>query len=71
MYGYRACPDCGAAVQRARLEAAEHDCAPARFVSHQTWKGRRGLDRLEDDLAGWLATPAGRFQAYLARRELG
>jgi len=52
------------------LEAAEHDCAPARFVSHQTWKGRRGLDRLEDDLAGWLATPAGRFQAYLARREL-
>jgi hypothetical protein len=55
-------------VRRARLEAAAHDCSPARYVSHQTWKGRRGLDRLEDDLTGWLATPAGRFQAFLAQR---
>ena len=70
MYGYRSCPDCGAAVQRARLEANAHDCAPERFLSHQTLKARRGLDRLEDDLAWWLSTPAGGFQAFLARRSV-
>src|SRR5262245_22887478 len=53
MYGYRACPECGAAVQRARLEAHTHDCDPERVISHQTLKARRGLDRLEDDLAFW------------------
>jgi hypothetical protein len=68
MYGYRACPDCGVAVQRARLESDGHDCAPERLLSHQTLKARRGLERLEDDLAFWLTTPAGAFQAYLARR---
>ena len=68
MYGYRACPDCGTAVQRARLEANAHDCVPERFVSYQALKARRGLDRLEDDLAWWLTTPQGGFQAFLARR---
>jgi hypothetical protein len=31
-------------------------------------KARHGLDRLEDDLARWLATPKGAFQVFLARR---
>jgi hypothetical protein len=66
VYGYRACPDCGATVQRAVLDA--HECAPERFITHQMAKARHGLDRLEEDLAGWLATPRGAFQAFLARR---
>jgi hypothetical protein len=45
-----------------------HECAPERFISHQMAKARHGLDRLEEDLAGWLATPSGAFQAFLARR---
>jgi hypothetical protein len=45
-----------------------HECAPERFISHQMAKARHGLDRLEEDLAGWLATPRGGFQAFLARR---
>ena len=71
MYGYRACPDCGAAVQRARLAAHSHDCVPERFIAHQTLKARRGLERLEDDLARWVSTPRGGFQAFLARRSSG
>jgi hypothetical protein len=31
---------------------------------------RRGLERLEEDLAWWLTTPAGKFQAFLAHRDL-
>jgi hypothetical protein len=31
---------------------------------------RRGLERLEEDLAWWLTTPAGKFQAFLAQRAL-
>jgi hypothetical protein len=68
MYGYCSCPDCGVAVQRARLEIDGHACAPDRHVAHQTMKARRGLQQREDDLARWLGTPAGQFQAFLARR---
>jgi hypothetical protein len=71
MYGYRACPECGAAVQRARLEAHTHDCIPARLIAHQVLKARRSLERLEDDLAWWVSTPRGGFQAFLARRAIG
>jgi hypothetical protein len=67
-YGYRTCPRCGVAVRRSELEADIHECAPERFIAHQILKARRELDRLEDDLASWLSTPAGAFQAFLARR---
>jgi hypothetical protein len=70
MYGYKACPGCGAAVQRSLLESDEHRCAPERFVAHQTRQARPGLDQLEEDLASWLATPQGAFQAYLAERSV-
>ena len=66
MYGYRACPECGAAVQQVLLEAEAHACAPERYAAHQTMIARRGLERLEEDLAWWLTTPAGKFQAFLA-----
>ena len=71
MYGYRACPECGAAVQQAVLETDAHSCAPERYTAHQTMIARRGLERLEEDLAWWLSTPAGKFQAFLAERLLG
>ena len=67
-YGYRACPSCGVAVKRSQLDADMHECTPERFISHQIVKARRELDRFEEDLASWLSTPAGAFQAFLARR---
>jgi len=65
---YRACPQCGVAVKSAQLKDDGHACAPERFITHQTLKARAGLERLEEDLASWLATPKGAFQAFLARR---
>ena len=67
MYGYRSCPECGVAVQAARLAAAEHDCPAERYISHQVLKARPGVERLEHDLARWLRTPHGRFAAFYAR----
>lgn len=67
-YGYRSCPECGIAVQGARLASAEHTCSSERRLAHQMLKGRVGIDRLEHDLARWLETPRGRFAAFLARR---
>lgn len=68
-YGFRACPGCGAAVQRSQLEGDDHRCVPERFINHQASQARPGLDQLEEDLASWLATPHGAFQAFLAQRQ--
>src|SRR5215216_7933698 len=68
MYGYLSCPECGVAVQAARLVGAEHDCSAERRIAHQMLKGRVGIERREHDLAGWPETPRGRFAAFLARR---
>ena len=67
MYGYRSCPDCGAAVQASRLAAEGHACRAERYVAHQMLKARPGIERLERDLARWLRTPQGRFAAFYAR----
>jgi hypothetical protein len=65
-FGYRACDECGVAVQR-RL-AASHVCDPDRYAAHQSsrlhWQ-RAGFD---DALRRWLETPAGRFAQHYARR---
>jgi hypothetical protein len=67
MYGYRACPECGVAVQAARLAADDHDCPPDRYIAHQLLRASAGLERLEHELARWLQTPQGRFAAFYAR----
>ena len=67
MYGYRSCPECGVAVQAARLAADDHSCRAEHYVDHQVLKARPGVERLEHDLARWLRTPDGRFAAFYAR----
>ena len=71
VYGYRSCPDCGVAVQASRLAADDHACASERYVNHQMLKAHRGVQHFENDLAGWLQTPQGRFAAFYARRSTG
>jgi hypothetical protein len=68
MHGYRSCPECGIAVQTARLATEEHDCPAERRIAHQMLRARAGIERLEHDLARWLETPRGRFATFLARR---
>jgi hypothetical protein len=70
VFGYRSCPECGVAVQAARLAAAEHDCPAERYIAHQLLKARPSIQRLEHDLARWLETPRGRFAAFYARRSV-
>jgi hypothetical protein len=66
-FGYTVCAGCGVAVQR-RVLADGHECGPERYARHQAarlhWK-RHGFD---DAVRSWLATPAGRFAEYCARR---
>jgi hypothetical protein len=47
----------------------EHHCAPEYSIAHLLRQARPGLDQLEEDLASWLATPQGAFQAFLAERQ--
>lgn len=66
-FGYGVCDGCGVAVRR-RLLAHGHDCDPERYASHQAsrlhWK-RHGFD---DAVRAWLASPAGGFAQFYARR---
>jgi hypothetical protein len=66
-FGYAACDGCGVAVRR-RLLPHAHECDPERYAAHQAsrlhWK-RHGF---EDAVRAWLASPAGRFAQFCARR---
>jgi hypothetical protein len=61
------CPDCGAAVDRAAAE--HHVCEPERRLDFRLFRVRVELEHFEQELAEYLATPAGRFAAYYAERE--
>jgi hypothetical protein len=54
------CPDCGAAVARARRD--EHVCDRERLVEYQ-------LNGLEDEIDVYLTSPRGRFESWWATRE--
>ena len=58
---FSACPMCGAAVHRD--ERAEHVCDEARQLV------RAELAAFDAELGDWLATPHGRFAAWLAERD--
>jgi hypothetical protein len=63
---YLPCPDCGAAVDRAAEE--EHVCEEERRLDFQLFRLRSEIEGFERGLAEYLATPAGRFAVYYARR---
>jgi hypothetical protein len=67
-FGYAVCAGCGVAVQR-RVLASGHDCDSERYARHQAarlhWT-HRGFD---DAVRAWLATPAGQFAQFSARRQ--
>jgi len=62
------CPDCGESVERG--EPTPHVCDPARVVEFQMFGLRREVDRLDDALREHLATPSGRFEAWMAWHEV-
>jgi hypothetical protein len=66
---YMPCPDCGASVDR--LAAGEHVCDRERRLEFQLFRLRKGVDRFDADLGGYLESPRGRFEAWLAERDRG
>ena len=62
------CPDCGASVERG--EPVPHVCDPERVVEYRMVGLRGEVDRLEEAMQEHLATPGGRFEAWMAWHEV-
>jgi ssDNA-binding Zn-finger/Zn-ribbon topoisomerase 1 len=62
-----ACPECGVSVEICMQH--EHECDRERYVEFQVGLHRAELDRFEADFGGYLDTPHGRFESWLAARE--
>jgi hypothetical protein len=56
-----ACPRCGATVHR--TERPSHICAPALLIASVE------IAAFDAELEAWLASPQGRFAAWIAERE--
>jgi hypothetical protein len=63
---YMPCEECGASVARAEREA--HKCERERWLSYQVFQRRDELERFDHELAAFLESPRGRFEAWYAAR---
>lgn len=61
------CPDCGASVPVAGN--ASHVCDEERLLDFRLIELRPEIGRFDEDYAGWLETPDGRFARFLAERD--
>ena len=66
-FGYGVCAGCGVAVPR-RVLAHGHECDPERYTAHQASRLHWRRHGFEDAMGAWLASPAGRFAEFYARR---
>ena len=65
---FMTCEDCGASVARAERE--KHVCDEKRRTEYQLFRlSRSEIASFEDELAGYLATPEGRFHVWYAERD--
>jgi len=62
------CDDCGASVERAA--ASGHRCAAERLVEYQMFGLRDQIAGFEPRLHDFLESPKGRFEVWLAAREV-
>ena len=70
MFGSRfmPCPECGASIDRTVLPA--HECSPERCADYQMFGLRDEVARLEAGVLRYLATASGRFESWLAARQV-
>ena len=61
------CSECGASV--ARDEADEHICNPERLLDYRVFQLRGEIEGFEGEVADYLDTPRGRFEAWYAERK--
>lgn len=62
------CPDCGESVDRA--QSAVHCCDAERLLDYQMFGLRETVDLLEEHLRDHLDTSTGRFEVWLAARDV-
>ena len=62
------CQECGASVDQTGLPA--HECLPERWVEYQMFGLRGEVAQLETGLLRYLATATGRFESWLAARQV-
>jgi hypothetical protein len=65
-YGITSCRECGATVVFGEL--ADHRCDPERWVDHQVACARHDIDDIDTQVARYLETARGRFEAWYAER---
>jgi len=65
---YMPCDDCGASVDRIALLG--HECSPERLADYQMFGLRGDIAQLEVGVRHYLATAAGRFESWLAARQV-
>jgi hypothetical protein len=61
------CPECGASVRV--TQRASHTCDPERRLEYRLFQLRHEVDALDERLRGYLDSPEGRFEQWLAERE--
>jgi hypothetical protein len=62
------CQQCGASVDRTDLPA--HECSPDRWADYQMLGLRGEVAQLETGIRRYLATASGRFESWLAARQV-
>lgn len=65
---YMPCEACGASVDRIVLPG--HECSPERRADYLMFGLRADVARLEVGVRHYLATAAGRFESWLAARQV-
>ena len=64
---FMSCPECGASVPTAEMDT--HECSELRRLEYQLFQLRAEIASFELQLAAFLASPRGRFEAYYAERD--
>jgi hypothetical protein len=62
------CDECGASVDR--LSLRHHECSPERLADYQMFGLRHDVADLETRMRRYLATASGRFETWLASRQV-
>lgn len=62
------CHECGASVDRTRLPG--HECSPERLADFAVFGLRDEIAQLEIGIRHYLATSPGRFESWLAARQV-
>ena len=62
------CQECGESVDRTGPQ--EHACSPERWADYQMFGLRDDVARLETGIRCYLSTAPGRFESWLAAREV-